>query len=86
MAPIGPLTGGGGKIAAFASILRSLALGNARLETVDVAVSDFLSPTGEKVGRRLDGIVGYNFLRHFDVTFDYPRGLLGLAPAAGRAP
>jgi predicted aspartyl protease len=83
---IGPLTGGGGKVAASASTLSSLALGNARLESVDVAVSDFLSAIGEKVGQRLDGIVGYNFLRHFDVTFDYPRGLLGLVPAAGRAP
>jgi len=84
---IGPLTGGGGggKIAASASQLRSLALGNARLESVDVVVSDFLSTLGEKLGQRLDGVVGHNFLRHFDVTFDYPRGLLGLEPAAGRA-
>ncbi|HEY2954352.1 MAG TPA: hypothetical protein VGK89_03755 [Candidatus Eisenbacteria bacterium] len=49
---------------------------------MDVAVSDFRSTLGEKAGRKLDGIVGYNFLRRFAVTIDYPRGLLSLQPVA----
>jgi hypothetical protein len=31
-------------------------------------------------GAEIDGDIGYNFLKHFAVTLDYPAGLLHLAP------
>jgi hypothetical protein len=30
------------------------------------------------LGSKLQGIVGYDFLRHYRVTLDYPRGVLTL--------
>jgi hypothetical protein len=32
----------------------------------------------EAVGAKLDGIVGYNFLRHYKVALDYPNETLSL--------
>ena len=45
-------------------------------------VSDFLGPIGQAVGTQVDGIVGYNFLRGFRVTIDYPAATLSLVAAA----
>jgi hypothetical protein len=32
------------------------------------------------IGTRLDGIIGYNFLRHFKVVIDYPNETFALLP------
>jgi hypothetical protein len=45
-----------------------------------VLIADFLEPMGQVVGTRLDGIVGYNFLKEFAVTLDYPSERLRLYP------
>lgn len=70
------MTGGGGRVSAFKSALESLVVGSAKREALRVAVSDFLEPLSQTIGTKLHGIVGYNFLREFRVTFDYPAGLL----------
>jgi hypothetical protein len=44
-------------------------------------VADFLAMLSEVVGTRLDGIVGYNFLRNYKVAFDYPNATLSLFSA-----
>lgn len=56
----------------------SLSVGGASLEDLTVVIADFLEGLGKVVGATLDGIVGYNFLRHFRVTVDYPNGVLWL--------
>jgi hypothetical protein len=35
-------------------------------------VADFFGTLSQAVGAKLDGIVGYNFLRNFRVVMDYP--------------
>jgi predicted aspartyl protease len=68
------LCGAGGKLQASLDTLESLELGTARCEQLQVAVVDFLSPMSRTVGARLDGIVGYNFLKRYRITVDYPKG------------
>ena len=43
-----------------------------------VIVADFFRMLSEAIGAKLDGIVGYNFLRNYQVVLDYPNELLSL--------
>lgn len=72
------LTGGGGNVTAARVQLRSLAVGAVRQENLTAAASDFLTQLNAALGSKLQGIVGYNFLRHYRVTLDYPRAALSL--------
>jgi predicted aspartyl protease len=69
---IPPITGGGGQIQASASTFQSLQLGAAKIDNVSVVVADFFNMLNAAIGVKLDGIVGYNFLRHYKVVIDYP--------------
>ena len=73
-----PMTGAGGMLQATVGRVGSLAVGGARLHDVSVMVADFLAELGRVAGAPLDGILGYNFLRHFRLTLDYPNGVLWL--------
>jgi len=53
-------------------------MGDVSLADVHVMVSDVFAPLTEAVGATLDGIIGYNVLRHFKLTIDYPNGKLHL--------
>jgi predicted aspartyl protease len=75
---IGAMTGGGGAITASMGVVRSLAIGAAEVVNLPVAVAGFLVALGQVVGMPLFGIVGYNYLRKFLVTMDYPGGILRL--------
>jgi hypothetical protein len=55
-----------------------LAVGAARQENLMAAASGFLTQLNAELGSQLQGIVGYDFLRHYRVTLDYPRGVLSL--------
>jgi hypothetical protein len=57
--------------------LRSLAIGAARQENL-AAASDFLTQLNAELGTKLHGVVGYDFLRHYRVTLDYPQRALTL--------
>ena len=76
-----PMTGGGGMLQATLGRASSLTVGGAALEDVAVMVADFLADLGRVLETPLDGILGYNFLRHFRVTLDYPGGTLWLMKA-----
>lgn len=52
--------------------IRSLAVGSAHVEGVDVAITD-LSHLGKAIGTQIHGDLGYNFLRHFRVTINFRR-------------
>jgi predicted aspartyl protease len=60
----------GGKVAVSLAKLNSLAIGEMKLDDVDVGIVD-LGHIGKTVGARIDGDVGYNFLKHFRVTVNY---------------
>jgi predicted aspartyl protease len=60
----------GGKISVSLAKVDSLALGQAKLDDLDVGIVD-LSHIGKAIGTRIDGDVGYNFLKHFRVAIDY---------------
>ncbi|MBI1729075.1 aspartyl protease family protein [Candidatus Acetothermia bacterium] len=66
------MTGGGGKVQAAIGRVESLAVGGAKVEDLPVMVADFLVMLSQATGSKLDGIIGYNFLKEFRVTLDYP--------------
>jgi predicted aspartyl protease len=68
----GNVTTGGAAISLQAARVRSLRIGRSELRDVDVLVGDFLEMLSQAAGAKLDGIVGYNFLRHYKVIIDYP--------------
>jgi predicted aspartyl protease len=70
--PIGPLTTGGPQVNVTAGNLKSFQVGGARIDDLVVVVADFFAMLSQAVGAKLDGIVGYNFLRNFRVVMDYP--------------
>jgi predicted aspartyl protease len=72
------MTGAGGAMQGGRGVVRSLAVGNARLENLAVATADFLTMLSQIVKTKLDGVIGYNFLREFRVTIDYPNETLRL--------
>jgi predicted aspartyl protease len=60
----------GGAVSVSLARLDSLEVGSAKLNDVDVGLVD-LSHIGKTVGAKIDGDLGYNFLKHFRITLDY---------------
>ena len=73
-----PGLGGGGQIKVLAGKLDSLSIGAVAVRDHDIGVAEFLTMLSTAIGRKLDGIIGYNFLNQFRVTIDYPQQMLGL--------
>ena len=76
--PIPPVTTGGAPVDVTAGTLKSFQVGGAKIDKMDVVVANFFEMLSTAVGTKLDGIVGYNFLRQYKVVFDYPNELLSL--------
>src|SRR4030095_4376049 len=55
----------GGKVSVSLAKVESLAVGEAKLDIVD------LGHLGKTVGATIEGDIGYNFLKHFRITIDY---------------
>jgi len=70
--PVGPGTTGGAPVDFSAGSLQSFQLGGAKIDNMAVIVADFFEMLSAAVGAKLDGIVGYNFLRNYKVVIDYP--------------
>jgi predicted aspartyl protease len=77
-------TGAGGQIPMLSATVDSLTVGNASISDAAVSVGDFLGDFGSLIDTKFYGIIGNDFLSRFEVTIDYPRGLLDLKPAAVR--
>jgi predicted aspartyl protease/Flp pilus assembly protein TadD len=60
-------------------LLPKVVLGTFGREKINAAVMD-LEPLNETAGFTQNGILGANFLRHFCVSFDFPRGVIRLEP------
>ena len=56
----------------MAGTLKSFQVGGAKIDNMAVIVADFFEMLSNAIGTKLDGIVGYNFLRNFRVVIDYP--------------
>jgi predicted aspartyl protease len=65
----------GGAISVSLAKLSSLAVASLKLENVDVGIVD-LSHIGKTVGAKIDGDLGYNFLKHFRITLDYRKSVI----------
>jgi predicted aspartyl protease len=76
--PTGPGTTAGAHVAVTAGVLDSFMVGGAKIDNMTVVIADFFAALSEAVGARLDGIVGYNFLRNYKVVIDYPNERLSL--------
>ena len=76
--PIPPVTSGGAHVDVTAGALQSFQVGGAKIDNLAVIVADFFSVLSQAIGAKLDGIVGYNFLRDYKVVIDYPNELLSL--------
>lgn len=76
--PIGQGTTAGAHVDVTAGSLKSFQLGGAKIENMTVVVADFFQMLSEAIGAKLDGIVGYNFLRNYKVVIDYPNEILSL--------
>ena len=75
--------GGAGQVTLEIGSARSIALGDARAHGVDVAVTSALDIISAAIGQKLDGILGYNFLRLYRVIIDYPCGQINFGTAQG---
>jgi len=77
-APVGAGTTGGAPVDFHAGSLQSFQLGGAKIDNMAVVVADFFTMLNAAIGTKLDGIVGYNFLRDYKVVIDYPGETLTL--------
>jgi len=78
--PIGAATTAGAHVAVTGGILQSFQVGGAKIQNSNVVVGDFFGMLSKAIGAKLDGIVGYNFLRNYKVALDYPNETLTLLP------
>jgi predicted aspartyl protease len=76
--PVGMGTTGGAPIDFSAGTLESFQLGGAKIDNMPIVVADFFTMLNAAIGAKLDGIVGYNFLRNYKVVIDYPGETLTL--------
>ena len=76
--PIGAGTTAGAHVDVTAGALNSFQVGGAKIDNMAIVVADFFAMLSNAIGVKLDGIVGYNFLRNYKVVIDYPSGTLSL--------
>ena len=71
--------GAGGQIEAGFAKLASFRLGSHTVRNLGAAVMP-LDAVEQQLGLSIAGLIGYNFLKRFVVTLDYPGGFLRLKP------
>src|SRR5256885_4353891 len=76
--PVGAGTTGGAPVDFHSGSLQSFQLGGAKIDNMAVVVADFFTMLNAAIGAKLDGIIGYNFLRNYKVVIDYPGETLAL--------
>jgi hypothetical protein len=64
--------GAGGSVEVHFGTLKSLAVGGTQLEGLKVGIME-LTGISKAIETDIEGIVGYNFLKRFRVSIDYPR-------------
>ena len=71
-------TGAGGPIKLSLAHVTSLVVGRARQENVEVGITEELSRFSNSIQSKVDGVLGFNFLKNFRLTLDYRHHLLQL--------
>jgi predicted aspartyl protease len=64
--------GAGGSIEVHFGTVKSLAVGETHLQDLKVGIME-LTGISKAIETDIDGIIGYNFLKQFRVSIDYPR-------------
>jgi hypothetical protein len=72
-------TGAGGSVKLVLGHLSSIAVGSFRLTNVPVAVTTELDRIAAAIQSRVDGCLGFAFLKDFCITIDYKASTLALA-------
>ncbi|MEW6733965.1 MAG: aspartyl protease family protein [Acidobacteriota bacterium] len=72
------MIGAGGTVQTSVSAIESLTIGDIEVNHLTVMISDFLSMLSQAIATKIDGIVGYNYLKAFRVTIDYPNEVIRL--------
>ncbi|MEZ0327051.1 MAG: TIGR02281 family clan AA aspartic protease [Fimbriimonas sp.] len=72
------LMGAAGTETGHMAQLETLSIGDSQVKNLHVVTAGFLEELAKKVGKPVQGIVGADFLSKFDVTIDYPNGILTL--------
>lgn len=70
------LIGAGGVNQSSIGVLKTLTVGDTRLDDVSVLVTDIFRSLSDSLGIRVDGILGYNWLNRFRIIIDYPHEIL----------
>jgi predicted aspartyl protease len=65
-------TGAGGSLDVRLGRVKSIRVGETRVEDLAVVIMD-LTGIGQAIEMEIDGIIGYNFLKTFRVSIDYPQ-------------
>jgi predicted aspartyl protease len=80
-----PILGASGQDKGHLALIESLTVGNRTAKGLNVVVADFLGALSKRIGRNVSGVVGYDFLKRFDVRIDYRHSTLNFEePAAGQ--
>ncbi|MFL6584605.1 MAG: aspartyl protease family protein [Chthoniobacterales bacterium] len=74
----GNATTGGAALAVRAARIESLRVGHSQVGELNVMVGGFLPILSSIVGTKLDGVLGYDFLRNYKVVIDYPNSSFSL--------
>jgi predicted aspartyl protease len=68
-----PMHGAGGAATGFVTRLSTLQFGSVALHDLTVVAADIFQNLRVPVGGALDGIIGYNVMKDFCITIDYPQ-------------
>ena len=81
-------TGAAGPVTVAFGHVGSLAVGSAQRRNVPVAITNELNRIGAAMGNRVDGCLGFEFLKDFVLTIDYRDSTLRFAssPEPGNSP
>lgn len=70
--------GAGGKMTILVTKAQSLSVGVHEQKDIQVGVMDFAVALGKQCGGDTKGIIGFNYLKNYAVTVDYPASVLRL--------
>ncbi len=71
--------GAGGSVRMPTASLRSIEVGSARQEEMKVCISDGLESIGAALKTKVDGVIGFDFMRSFRLAIDYQQRVLHFA-------
>lgn len=78
LSPGPEITAAAGKIKTSAAKLSEVKIGNDKQENLTVFVGPYFEMLSKVIGRKIDGVLGYDFMKNYKVTIDYPGGNLYL--------